>query len=42
VIPGHDRDGEELVAEELAVDDSGLSFEFAGTCGYSATFAYSG
>jgi hypothetical protein len=42
VIPGHDRDGEELVADELAVDDSGLSFEFAGTCGYGATFAYSG
>jgi hypothetical protein len=42
VIPGHDRAGEELVADELRVDDDGLSFEFAGTCGYAATFAYSG
>jgi hypothetical protein len=42
VIPGHDRDGEELVADELAVSDEGLSFEFAGTCGYGSTFAYSG
>jgi len=42
VIPGHDRDGEELVAEELRVDDGPLSFEYAGTCGYAATFAYSG
>ena len=25
VIPGHDRDGEELVADELRVDDDGLS-----------------
>jgi hypothetical protein len=42
VIPGHERAGEELVAEELAVDDEGLLFEFAGTCGYGATFAYAG
>ena len=42
VIPGHDRDGEELVAEELRVDDDGLSFEFSGVCGYGSTFSYSG
>jgi hypothetical protein len=42
VIPGHDREGEELVADELAVDDGPLSFEFQGTCGYAASFAYSG
>ena len=42
VIPGHDRDGEELVAEELRVDDGPLAFEYSGTCGYAATFAYSG
>jgi hypothetical protein len=41
VIPGHDRDGEELVADELAVDDGPLSFEYSGTCGYAAPFAYS-
>lgn len=42
VIPGHDRDGEELVAEELRVSDGPLSFEYTGTCGYASTFAYSG
>ncbi len=42
VIPGHDRDGEELVAETLRVDDEGLAFDYSGTCGYAATFAYSG
>ena len=42
VIPGHDRDGEELVAEELRVDEGPLSFEYTGTCGYTASFAYSG
>jgi hypothetical protein len=42
VIPGHDRDGEELVADELAVDDGPLSFEFRGKCGYATTFDYSG
>jgi len=42
VIPGHDREGEEVVADELAVDDGPLSFEFSGTCGYAASFAYSG
>jgi hypothetical protein len=42
VIPGHDRDGEELVAQELRVDDGPLAFDYSGTCGYAATFAYSG
>jgi hypothetical protein len=42
VIPGHDRDGEELVAEELMVDDGPLVFEHSGVCGYGSTFAYSG
>jgi hypothetical protein len=42
VIPGHDRDGEELVADELHVDDGPLSFDYAGTCGYGTTFHYSG
>jgi hypothetical protein len=42
VIPGHDRDGEELVAAELRVDDGPLTFDYAGTCGYAATFSYSG
>ena len=42
VIPGHDREGEELVTEELRVDDGPLAFDYTGTCGYGATFAYSG
>jgi hypothetical protein len=42
VIPGHDRDGEELVADELRVEDGPLAFDFTGTCGYAATFSYSG
>ena len=42
VIPGHDRDGEELVTDELRVDDDSLAFDYSGTCGYGATFSYSG
>jgi hypothetical protein len=42
VIPGHDREGEELVAAELRVNDGPLAFEYSGTCGYGATFDYSG
>ena len=42
VIPGHDRDGEELVADELRVEDGQLAFAYEGTCGYAATFSYSG
>ncbi|HEY2208837.1 MAG TPA: DUF1326 domain-containing protein [Gaiellaceae bacterium] len=42
VIPGHDRSGEELVADELRVDDGPLAFDYSGTCGYAATFSYSG
>jgi hypothetical protein len=42
VIPGHDRDGEELVADELLVNDRPLAFFYSGTCGYASDFAYSG
>jgi hypothetical protein len=42
VIPGHDRSGEELVADELRVSDEALQFEYGGNCGYAATFDYSG
>ena len=41
-IPGHDRDGEELVAERLHVDDGPLVFSYTGVCGYESTFAYRG
>jgi hypothetical protein len=42
VIPGHDRQGEELVAEQLTVSDDALAFEFSDVCGYGASFDYSG
>jgi hypothetical protein len=42
VIPGHERSGEELVADELVVEDGALSFSYRGTCGYASTFDYSG
>ena len=41
VIPGHDRDGRELVVDELRVDAAPLAFEFSDRCAYEATFAYS-
>jgi hypothetical protein len=42
VIPGHDREGEELVADELVVDDGRLEFSYRGVCGFGSTFDYSG
>jgi len=42
VIPGHERAGEELVADELSVEDGPLAFEYAGVCGYGSTFDYAG
>jgi len=42
VIPGHDRSGEELVADEIVVEDGPLEFSYRGTCGYGSTFEYSG
>src|SRR5689334_4066425 len=42
VIPGHDRSGEELVADELLVEDGALDFSYRGVCGYGSTFDYAG
>ena len=42
VIPGHDRTGEELVADELRVTDGPLRFDYEGNCGFSASFDYAG
>jgi len=43
VIPGHDRQGEELVAEKLKVDEQPpLRFELSGNCGYASAFDYGG
>ncbi len=42
IISGHERVGEELVADELSVEDGELQFAFRGTCGYGSTFDYAG
>jgi hypothetical protein len=42
VIPGHEREGEELVADELIVDEGELDFSYSGVCGYGSTFDYVG
>ena len=42
VIPGHERPGEELVADELLVEDGPLGFSFQGVCGYGSSFDYAG
>jgi len=42
VIPGHDRGGEELVADELVVEDGPLAFSYRGVCGYASDFDYKG
>jgi hypothetical protein len=42
VIPGHERGGEELVADELVVEDEPLGFSYRGVCGYAADFDYEG
>jgi len=42
VIPGHQRSGEELVADQLVVEDGLLAFSYRGVCGYGASFDYSG
>jgi hypothetical protein len=42
VIPGHERTGEELVADELVVEDGTLEFNYRGVCGYGSTFDYAG
>jgi hypothetical protein len=42
VIPGHERAGEELIADELLVQDGALAYDYRGTCGYGSTFDYAG
>ena len=42
-IPGHDRNGEELTVERLAVHERApLEFDYHGVCAYSSTFDYTG
>jgi hypothetical protein len=42
VVPGHDREGEELITDTMRVADEQLVFEYSGVCGYASTFDYSG
>ena len=42
VIPGHDRPGTEVVTAVMALDGAVAHAEFAGRCGFEATFAYAG
>jgi hypothetical protein len=42
VIPGHEQDGEELVADKLDASDGPLAFAYSGVCGYASTFDYAG
>ena len=42
MIPGHERSGEELIADELQVNDATLDFELRGNCGYASRFDYTG
>jgi len=39
-IPGHDRPGEEIVAELLRVNEEPLAFELRGRCGFVSDFDY--
>jgi len=40
VIPGHDRNGREVVAEAFEVHDEHFDFAYSGRCGYEASFDY--
>jgi hypothetical protein len=42
VIPGHDREGRELVVDELQVGAGPLAFAYSGVCAYESTFDYAG
>jgi hypothetical protein len=41
VIPGHHRDGRELISETIDVDAGRLAFSVQGRCAYESTFDYS-
>ena len=39
-IPGYDRAGLELYADELVVDDEPFAWELTGTCAFASDFDY--
>jgi hypothetical protein len=41
IVPGYDRVGAELYADDLIVDDEPFEWELAGNCAYAADFEYS-
>ncbi len=41
IVPGHDRPGTELYADELFVDDEPFSFALSGQCAFTRDFDYS-
>jgi hypothetical protein len=42
VIPGHERTGEELIADELVIEDGPFAVSYRGNCGYGTSFDYVG
>jgi hypothetical protein len=40
IIPGHDRDGREVIADALEVTSGPYTYELTGVCGYESTFEY--
>ena len=40
-IAGHDRPGQEIIAEGFQVDDGSLHWSVSGRCGFATSFAYS-
>ncbi len=40
IVPGHDRPGTELYADEIVVDDPPFAFELHGTCAFTRDFEY--
>jgi hypothetical protein len=40
-IPGHDRPGQEIIADAFQVDDGALRWNIRGRCGFATSFAYS-
>jgi hypothetical protein len=42
IIPGHHRQGRELISDSIDVSAGPLEFSVSGRCGYESTFDYSG
>ena len=40
VVSGYERVGQELYADELAVDDDPFAWELSGNCAFAADFEY--